>query len=148
MTATSFVVALSSGDVSLVLDLGDGGLPVVVHWGERLDGLSEADLSGLALTGVALPGLNVIDAPPRLAVLPEHARGWLGRPGLAGSRGGRAWSTQFVVDRVVLDEGASTATPCQGLASSRCMRRTPSPGSRCWSRLVSTLPGWSAPVPP
>ena len=114
-TPDSVIVALSTDDISLVLDLSAGALPVVVHWGERLAALDSTDLPALALTGVALPGLNLIDVPPRLAVLPEHSRGWLGRPGLTGSRGGRAWSTQFAVNRVQLDgvtlEGDTVAGP-------------------------------------
>ena len=112
--ADLLVVALSSADVCLVLDLSGGMLPTVVHWGERLDGLTEADLPVLAWTGVALPGPNLIDVPPRLAVLPEHSRGWLGRPGLSGSRDGRAWSTAFVVDRVELDGAAVESSTVAG----------------------------------
>jgi alpha-galactosidase len=37
-----------------------------------------------------------MDAPVRLAVLPEHADGWAGLPGLAGHREGRAWSARFI----------------------------------------------------
>jgi alpha-galactosidase len=108
------VVALSSGDVSLVVDLGDHALPVVVHWGERLEGLTENDLPALAGTDVALPGPNLTDVPVRVAVLPEPSRGWLGRPGLSGSRQGRAWSTKFVVDRVELDGTPLTGTVVTG----------------------------------
>ena len=97
------VVALSSDDVSLVLDLSGRALPGVVHWGGRLDGLQPDDLPALVDTGVALNGTNDIDVPRRLAVLPEQHRAWAGRPGLQGSRAGRDWSTRFTVDRVTLD---------------------------------------------
>jgi alpha-galactosidase len=101
--ATPFAVALSSDDVSLVLDLSGHALPAVVHWGERLAGLESRDLAAIVGTGVALNGTNDIDVPRRLAVLPEQHRAWAGRPGLQGSRDGRNWSTRFVVDRVRLD---------------------------------------------
>ena len=100
---TALVVALSSDDVSLVLDLSDRALPAVVHWGGRLEGLEARDLAAIVDTGVALNGMNDIDVPRRLAVLPEQHRAWAGRPGLQGSRGGRNWSTRFTVDRVTLD---------------------------------------------
>ena len=36
-------------------------------------------------------------------MLPEHHTGWVGRPGLSGSRGGRAWSPKFVVNGIEAD---------------------------------------------
>jgi alpha-galactosidase len=108
------VVALSSADVSLVLDLGDAALPSVVHWGERLAHLETTDLASLVSAHVPLPGPNLVDLPPRVAVLPEPWTGWTGRPGLAGSRDGRAWSTRFVVDRIQLDGAALTESVVAG----------------------------------
>jgi len=99
----SLTVALSTDEVTLVVDLSGGALPAVVHWGEHLPGLVVEDLPGLVSTGVALNGPNDIDPPRRLAVLPEQHTGWTGRPGLQGSRAGRAWSTRFVVQHVALD---------------------------------------------
>ena len=99
----TFVVALSTDDVSLVLDLSDRALPAVAHWGSRLEGLEPDDLGAIVDTGVALNGPNDIDVPRRLAVLPEQHRAWAGRPGLQGSRTGRDWSTRFTVERVSLD---------------------------------------------
>ena len=37
------------------------------------------------------------------AVLPEHWTGWVGRPGLRGSRGGADWSPQFTSTAVRLN---------------------------------------------
>ncbi|KAB7743807.1 alpha-galactosidase [Nostocoides sp. F2B08] len=99
----SLVVALSASDVSLVVDLSGGALPRVVHWGERLDHVDVVDLTALVGAQTSLPGPNLTDVPPRVAVLPEHHTGWTGRPGLTGSRDGRGWSTRFTVDRVELD---------------------------------------------
>ena len=96
-------VALSTDDVSLVLDLSDRALPAVAHWGARLEGLAPGDLGAIVGAGVSLNGANDIDVPRRLAVLPEQHRAWAGRPGLQGSRDGRDWSTRFTVDRVTLD---------------------------------------------
>ena len=49
------------------------------------------------------PGPNAVSAPPRVSLLPEHSTGWVGRPGLRGSRGGPGWSTRFVVTSVSFD---------------------------------------------
>ena len=105
----SHVVALSTREVTLVLDLTDGALPAVVHWGQRLDVLEPEDLDALVATGIGLNGANDIDEPRRVAVLPEQHRAWPGRPGLQGSRDGRAWSTRFTVTSVHLDGTPLTA---------------------------------------
>ncbi|HWS59105.1 MAG TPA: alpha-galactosidase, partial [Actinotalea sp.] len=82
------VVHLRRGGTSLVLGLRDRALPCVLHWGPDLG--ADADVEPLA---VALdPPLvdSVISSQAAVALLPQHSSGWLGRPGLLGSRAGRA----------------------------------------------------------
>ncbi len=83
--------------VGLVLDLTQGRLPAVLHWGADLGDLGPGDLDAL-LTG-SIPPLahNLVDVPRRLTLLPEAWTGWTGRPGLSGSRDGRDWSPKFQV---------------------------------------------------
>ena len=80
--------------MSLVLDVS-GGVPVIEHWGERL----ESD-DGWTSTAHAIPhgGLDVMTT---LSIVPSE--GFVGRPGLAGHRrGGRHWSPRFhYVDHTV-----------------------------------------------
>lgn len=102
-TPETLVVVLSTADVCLVVDLGGGALPRVAHWGEHLGELEVVDLLGLVGAQTSLPGPNLVDLPPRVAVLPEQHTGWTGHPGLIGSREGRGWSTKFTVQRVELD---------------------------------------------
>ncbi|HET6968284.1 MAG TPA: glycoside hydrolase family 36 N-terminal domain-containing protein, partial [Ornithinibacter sp.] len=109
-----FAVALSTQDVTLILDLSEGALPSVVHWGEPLEDLQPRDLHAVVATGVALNGANDIDPPRRVAVLPEQHRAWAGRPGLQGSRDGRSWSRRFVVERTALDGEPLTGTHVGG----------------------------------
>ncbi|HYO35795.1 MAG TPA: alpha-galactosidase, partial [Geodermatophilus sp.] len=78
--------------VVLALDPVGGLLPQVVHWGADLGDLGEDDLAGLARAAVPSVGEHPTDVVRRLTPLPEHARGWVGRPGLEGSRAGRDWS--------------------------------------------------------
>ena len=84
--------------VSLILDLSQGRLPAVLHWGADLGRLEPTDVEAL-LTG-SIPPLahNLVDPPRRLALLPEPWTGWAGRPGLSGSRLGQDWSPRFRVD--------------------------------------------------
>ena len=75
------VIALRSAGVSLVLDVSAGQLPSIIHWGADLGTLELADVQALILSNVDPGGPNVVDEPVRVAVLPEHWTGWVGRPG-------------------------------------------------------------------
>jgi len=97
------VIALRSEGVSLVLDVSNGQLPAIVHWGADLGTLELADVEALILSNIDPDGPNVVDEPVRLAILPEHWTGWVGRPGLSGSRAGRAWSPKFTATEVRID---------------------------------------------
>ncbi|GAA1788560.1 alpha-galactosidase [Agromyces lapidis] len=104
MTETpDFGVVLRAGGVALVLDLSDGGLPAVVHWGADYGALDGRGYAALLRSGVLPVAASEVDLPVRIAILPEHARGWMGRPGLSGSRAGAAWSPLWRVTGATLD---------------------------------------------
>src|SRR6476646_7963311 len=86
---------LAAGGVSVVLDTTDGGLPAVLHWGQVLGPLNGADLEEFRAASQAGFGDNRIDVPERVALLPAAAEGWVGRPGIVGSRAGEAFSPLF-----------------------------------------------------
>lgn len=100
--ANAYVVLRRDG-VGVVLDLADGRLPAIVHWGADLGELSAAEVRALALAGVAPIGGNQVDEPVRVSILPEHWTGWVGRPGLSGSRAGRDWSPKFTTRTLAVD---------------------------------------------
>ena len=81
-----------------------------MHWGADPGTLELADAQALILSNIDPGGANVVDQPIRLAILPEHWTGWVGRPGLSGSRAGRAWSPKFTATEVRLDGKPVTAT--------------------------------------
>jgi alpha-galactosidase len=97
------LIALRSEGISLVLDISKGQLPAIVHWGADLGTLELADVETLILANIDPNGPNVVDEPVRVALLPEHWTGWVGRPGLSGSRAGRAWSPKFTTTEVRVD---------------------------------------------
>ncbi|MFB6612091.1 alpha-galactosidase [Agromyces sp. NPDC056379] len=101
-TSTSGLV-LRAGGVALVLDLAEGALPSVVHWGADCGELGSAGYAALVAAGVLPVAASEVDVPVRLSLLPEHARGWMGRPGLSGSRAGSAWSPLWRVTSASLD---------------------------------------------
>ncbi len=98
---TNDVLHLRASGVSLVLDLA-AGLPRVLHWGADLGDLSRDALAALRLAAGSAPAASSVDGEVVPSVLPEQSTGWLGVPGLTGSRGGRGWSTAFAVDRATL----------------------------------------------
>ncbi|UNK72080.1 alpha-galactosidase [Microbacterium sp. H1-D42] len=102
-TATDFGLALHSGGVSLVLDFRGGHLPTVLHWGAAVGEITSDDLAALVSSRVPPLGASEPDEPVAASVLPEHTLGWQGRPGISGSRAGRAWSPEFLVDEVSID---------------------------------------------
>lgn len=94
MTTTTTPIAASTahlcrGGTSLLARLDDQSLPSILHWGAELAADDEQQLL-LALAGAV--GDSLIYAQPAVSVLPLHSRGWLGHPGILGSRGGRDWS--------------------------------------------------------
>ncbi len=111
------LIVLMADGVGLVLDATGGRLPAVVHWGPALGPMAAEQAAALAAAAVPVIGSNNVDVAPRLAVLPEHHTGWTGRPGLAGSRGGRQWSPAFAVTEILMDGVPVTGYATAGAAS-------------------------------
>src|SRR3954471_4495028 len=89
------LVHLRRGGTSLLVRLGDRLLPSVLHWGQDLGDLSGASSRDI-ISALNMPVIDsVISAQELVSVLPQHSYGWLGRPGLLGSRQGKAWSVAF-----------------------------------------------------
>jgi len=97
VTASPELVHLRAAGVSVLVDLREGRLPEIAHWGADLGDLTPDELAAVADANVPPAVANGIDVPVRLALLPEHSAGWAGRPGLSGSRAGRDWSPSFRV---------------------------------------------------
>ena len=110
-TSAASVEHLRRGGTSVVLRLSADALPCVVHWGPDLGDLAAAELADVG-AGVLPPVVDsLIASQAAVAVLPQHAAGWLGRPGLAGSRAGRAWSVAFDQVTHVVEEAGTEQWP-------------------------------------
>jgi alpha-galactosidase len=108
---TNEVVHLRRGGTSVVLRVGSGVLPCVWHWGVDLGEVPVGVLGGL-VAGLGMPFVDsVMASQEAVAVLPQHSSGWSGRPGLLGSRGGRAWSVAFDAVVHVVEEAGDGAWP-------------------------------------
>lgn len=100
--SVSELIHLSSGGVSLVLDTSQRRSPAVLHWGRSL----ASPIHELRVWAQLdeMPSANsTADTPTRLAILPSHHEGWMGRFGLSGHTNGSAWSPRFTVQSVSLN---------------------------------------------
>jgi alpha-galactosidase len=88
-------VHLRSGGVSLVLDQRGSGLPAIAYWGADLGEVSADELAALLEASDGPVGDSRIDVPEQVSVLPLSAEGWIGRPGILGSRAGESFSPLF-----------------------------------------------------
>ena len=129
-TPVHALVNLRAAGVGVLLDLTDGQLPAVMHWGADLGPTNLEEARALVLADVRQVGANQVDTPLRTSLLPEHWTGWTGRPGLSGSRQGRAWSPKFTTVALRVDgeqvDASSTGTAFvdPGSAWSRSTRST------------------------
>ena len=92
LAARTTYEGLHSVAVTVVVEL-TAGVPRIVHWGARLpDGV---DLGALgAAVSSALPQSG-FDRRTDQTLLPDHAGGEFGHPGLLGHRAGRDWAPVF-----------------------------------------------------
>ena len=97
--ATDFL-HLDAAGVSVLLDLRSDLMPAVAHWGASLGRIDASDAEALVLADVRPWAINAVDQPVRVAILPETHTGWLGRPGLSGSREGGWWSPKFLTTSI------------------------------------------------
>lgn len=98
MTEPNGILHLRAARTSLVLDTRGPRIPRVLHWGADLGEPTGDDLARLADAAVMPSPAGTIDITPPAGLLPEHATGWSGLPGLVGHReGGRDWSPLFDV---------------------------------------------------
>jgi len=93
----SELIHLRASGVSLLLDVGGGRLPRVLHWGAEL---GDGDLSGVSRASIEPQVGGELDERHALSVLPEHSWGWMHTPGLSGSRAGRDAFTRFTTTAV------------------------------------------------
>jgi alpha-galactosidase len=94
------LIHLTASGVSVLLDVGAGRLPRVVHWGAALGDLDATGLEAVAIASTEPRVGGELDERHALSVLPEQSWGWLHTPGIAGSRGGRDHSTKFSLSSV------------------------------------------------
>lgn len=87
------LIHLTGRTFDVVVDVA-GGTPTIVHWGAPLG--TDADLAGMAAALGRPPVTGALGVVAPISLVPLHAEGFPGRPGLAGHRGGGgAWAPRF-----------------------------------------------------
>ncbi len=99
------VTAMTADGVTVLIDSGGPGLPVVAYWGLALPGLDEEQAAALLRMTEGVTGSNAIDVPPRVAIIPrrDHSRAHhrLARASRAArSAAGAGWSPSFQIKTV------------------------------------------------
>ncbi|AXK44341.1 alpha-galactosidase [Brachybacterium saurashtrense] len=145
---------LRAAGVSVVLDVTDGRIPAVAHWGADLGPLGPAGIDALCEAGIDAVPQNAVDVPVRIGLLPQVSDGWIGRPGLSGARpDGSGWTSRLVTEGIVLDGAPLTAShaetgaaavrldladPAQGLAVALTLELLPTGLLRLRATLTNT----------
>ena len=96
-TVAGSLTHLRAAGVSIVLDSRGSALPAIIYWGSDLGDLSIDDLAEVEFATRAPVGDSRVDVPERVSVLPAPVEGWVGRPGIIGSRQGTAFSASFTL---------------------------------------------------
>jgi alpha-galactosidase len=95
----------------VVLRLAPDVLPCVLHWGPDLGEVPAEGLAALVLASRLPASDSAMYRQEWVSVLPQHSSGWLGRPGLLGSRAGAAWSVAFGAVTHRVDEAGGEDWP-------------------------------------
>ena len=89
-------VYITAGSSAVIFDNSLGSLPQICYWGESLGEIAASDVLAAALANREPLGGNPPDLRSPTRIVPLESDGWLGRPGLVGSRAdGTAWTPRF-----------------------------------------------------
>ena len=94
----------------VVFDVAGPHLPRIVHWGDDLGVLSEADIAALPAAAYFPTDEATHNADVPLTISPTRAQGWSGWPALTGHRDGTVSQPLFVLAGVDTDESADGQT--------------------------------------
>ncbi|WP_026930883.1 alpha-galactosidase [Glycomyces tenuis] len=107
--STTPVVHLRRAGTSVVVSLTDARLPRILHWGADLGAVGDDELAAIERATAPTIGDSAVTYPQPVPIVPQLAEGWLGRPGVAGSRDGRAWAPLFRAVGARVDDTAGAA---------------------------------------
>lgn len=92
------VIHLQAGCLSVVLDCSLKEIPRIAYWGQALRHESAQTLRDLALASQMVAEGNSPDYLKPVGMIPLESDGWMGRPGLSGSRTkGLGWAPRLAL---------------------------------------------------
>lgn len=101
---------MRAGGTAVFLFCPKTSVPEVLYWGADLGEVTPVALETWAAAGAGVVS-GCADIAPRLSLMPSQAEGWLGTPGLAGSRAGLGQFSAFrpVALDVLAEDGTDGA---------------------------------------
>ena len=100
MTSLPSTLHLRNGGTSAFLRVTETGIPQVLYWGADLGELSTQEADAFSRTQISAVVSGLSDIPPLLSLVPQQSEGWIGTPGLVGSRGGVAQFSSFTTQTI------------------------------------------------
>ena len=94
-------ILMRAGGTAVFLHCGTHSVPEVLYWGRDIGPLSHESLATWEYTRPGIGG-GTADVAPRLSLVPTQAEGWLGTPGLEGSRAGFGQFSAFIPTAIAI----------------------------------------------
>ena len=115
------LIHLAGTRCSVIVDLTTG-VPTVRHWGAALP--LDIDLASTVTASTRPIAGGMLDVEAPVSLVPEHAAGFPGRPGLDGHRrGGRDWAARFTYVAHEVEDNALTAEAVDTISALRIITR-------------------------
>ena len=113
MTNFPALLNLRNGGTSVCLRITEWGIPQILHWGEDLGGLAAAQSQNFSRSQFSAVVSGNADISPLFSLVPQQSEGWVGTPGLVGSRKGKTLFSAFNLTNMKLTyqgtDGAASA---------------------------------------
>lgn len=111
MKETPTTVHLRNGGTSVFIRATSEAVPQVLYWGEDLGALSEGEAADFSVSQISAVVSGLADVPPLFSLLPQQSEGWIGTPGLVGSREGIALFSAFRLQRITTTGSGTEGAP-------------------------------------
>lgn len=113
MANFSRLIHLRNGGTSLCLRITERGVPQVIYWGTDLGYLSSAQCEEISKSQYSAVVSGTSDIPPLFSLVPQQSEGWIGTPGLIGSRQSGALFSAFIPIDVQTDGQGTNGAPSE-----------------------------------
>lgn len=100
-------IHMSRGGTSVVVSNPPVGGPRIAYWGREIGSMTESQLLDFVLSQVPEVVSGTADIPSAFSLIPLQSEGWLGTPGLIGSRGGLETFSAVHITEVRTEDDAS-----------------------------------------